>query len=103
MNFTTATTVSAQQNKTVTGTVVDNYGEPVTGANIVEKESTNGTTTDLDGQFTLNVAENATLKISFIGYIPQEVSVEGKTVINITLTEDTQLLEEVVVVGYGVQ
>lgn len=92
-----------QQKKTITGLVVDNYGETVIGANVVEKGTTNGTTTDFDGRFSLSVAENATLEVSYIGYMPQNISVSGKTSVNITLTEDTQLLEEVVVVGYGVQ
>ncbi len=93
----------SQQQKTVTGTIIDNYGDPVTGANVIEKGTTNGTTTDIDGKFTLSVAENATLEISYIGYMPQHVSVTEKTTVNVTLSEDTQLLEEVVVVGYGVQ
>ncbi|MDR1102553.1 MAG: TonB-dependent receptor [Tannerella sp.] len=92
--------------KTVTGTVVDATGEPVIGANIKEKGTTNGTVTDADGKFSLNVADNAVLQISYIGYIAQEVSsltgMGGKSLL-ITLPEDTQALEEVVVVGYGTQ
>ncbi|MDR0429533.1 MAG: TonB-dependent receptor [Tannerellaceae bacterium] len=94
---------STQQKITVSGTVVDNFGDPVIGANVVEKGTVNGTTTDLDGNFFLSIAENATLDISYIGYMPQNVPVDGKTSIKITLFEDSQQLEEVVVVGYGVQ
>lgn len=87
---------------TVTGTVTDQYG-PVVGANVVEKGTSNGTITDLDGQFSLSVASNATLVFSYIGYIEQQVAVAGKTTFNIDLIEDSQALEEVVVVGYGTQ
>ena len=93
----------SQQQKTVTGTIIDNYGDPITGANVVEKGTTNGTTTDIDGKFTLSVAENATLEISYIGYTSQSVSVSGISSLHIQLAEDTQHLEEIVVVGYGVQ
>lgn len=89
-----------QQVRKVTGTVNDSYG-PIVGANIVEKGSTNGTTTDMDGNFSIEVPENSTLQVSFIGYVLQEVSVKGKSSINVLLKEDTQALEEVVVVGYG--
>ncbi len=91
------------QKKTVTGTVVDTYGEPVIGANVVES-STNGTITDVNGKFSLqNVAENAVLRVSFIGYATQEVPVAGKSQISVTLQEEGEDLDEVVVVGYGVQ
>lgn len=96
--------VSAFAQKTVTGTVVDNYGEPIIGANVVVKGSQEGTMTDADGNFSLkNVSDNATLKVSFMGYATQEVSVAGKSKINVTLEEDNQMLDEVVMVGYGVQ
>ena len=96
--------VSAFAQKTVTGTVVDNYGEPIIGANVVVKGSQEGTITDADGNFSLkNVSDNATLKVSFMGYATQEVSVAGKSKINVTLEEDNQMLDEVVMVGYGVQ
>ncbi len=91
------------QSKQVTGNVKDGTGEGVIGASIVEKGTTNGTITDLDGNFTLNVSENAVLQISFIGYQTQEVSVAGKNIINVLLKEDSEMLEEVVVVGYGTQ
>lgn len=89
------------QSITVTGLVVDTKGEPVIGASISEKGTTNGIITDIDGKFTLNVQPNAILKISFVGYQPQEVKVT-KTM-KIILKEDAELLDEVVVVGYGVQ
>ncbi|MDR2765079.1 MAG: TonB-dependent receptor, partial [Tannerella sp.] len=98
-------TVEPQQSKTrITGTVVDRTGEPVIGANLVEKGAvTNGTITDAEGHFSLNVAENAVLQVSYIGYITQEISVGRQTSLNITLAEDMQALEEVVVIGYGTQ
>lgn len=92
------------QSKTVTGKVVDDFGEPITGANVVIKGTTVGAITDLDGNFSLtNVPEKATLHISFIGYADQDVSTSGKSKFNITLSEDSQTLDDVVVVGYGVQ
>ncbi len=91
------------QTKTVTGTVIDDFGEPVLGANVVVVGTTNGATTDLDGNFSLsNVPNDGKLKVTFIGYTPQEVSVAGQTKLNITLKEDVAQLEDVVVVGYGV-
>ncbi|MDR1097959.1 MAG: TonB-dependent receptor [Tannerella sp.] len=91
-----------EQNKTkITGTVVDQAGEPVIGANIRETGTTNGTVTDVDGQFTLNVLPDATLTVSFIGYVTQEIVIGSRTNLNITLAEDNQALEEVVVIGYG--
>lgn len=92
-----------QQKKKVTGVVVDTSGEPVVGATIVENGTTNGTTTGIDGEFAIDAAQNATLTISYIGYTSQSVSVSGTSSIHIQLAEDTQHLEEIVVVGYGVQ
>ncbi len=92
-----------QQGKTITGKVVDVNGEPIIGANIIEVGTTNGTVTDIDGNFSLKVADNATIRISYIGYVEQEINTAGETSFNITLAEDTQALEEVVVVGYGTQ
>lgn len=89
-----------QQYKTVRGIVIDNLGEPVIGANVVEKGTTNGTVTDMNGSFSLEVSPKAILEFSFIGYITQDVPVKGNE-INITLKEDTQTLEEVVVTGFG--
>lgn len=88
------------QNITVKGTVKDAFG-PVIGASVVQKGTTNGTMTDLNGGFTLNVPANSTIKVSFVGYKTQEVAVAGRKLIEVTLKEDTELLDEVVVVGYG--
>lgn len=94
---------SPQQAKvTITGTVEDQYG-PVIGANVVEKGTTNGTVTNMDGQFSLQVSPHATLLVSYIGYVEQQVPVAGKTSFSIQLKEDSQALDEVIVVGYGTQ
>jgi iron complex outermembrane receptor protein len=93
--------VSAQNLKQITGTVVDELGEPVIGASVAIKGTTAGTVTNLDGEFQLDVADNAVLLISYIGYVPQEVSVGNQTILRIILREDSKLLEEVVVIGYG--
>ena len=85
----------------VKGVVVDQTGQPVTGAFVLQKGTTNGTVTDLDGQFSIGVPSNAVLEISSLGFVTQELAVAGKTFFNVVLAEDTQLLEEVVVVGYG--
>lgn len=95
--------VSRIVEKKITGVVYDEAGLPVIGANILEKGTTNGTITDMDGNFTLTVSDNATLLVSYIGYNQQEISVHGKESFVINLKEDSQSLEEVVVVGYGVQ
>ncbi|MDR0395236.1 MAG: TonB-dependent receptor [Tannerella sp.] len=92
-----------QQKITLTGIVTDNYGEAVAGANVIEKGTANGITTDMAGRFTLQVEEGAVLQISYIGYIPQDIPVKNQHHFTITLIEDTQKLEEVVVVGYGTQ
>lgn len=93
----------AQARRQISGTVTDELGEPVIGANVVEKGTTNGTVTDTDGRFTLSTDPNALLVISYIGYVAQEIEVGNQNTIRISLSEDTQSLEEVVVVGYGVQ
>ena len=94
---------SPQQAKhTIKGVVEDALG-PIAGANVVEKGTTNGTITDMDGNFTLDVASNSILVISYIGYKDQEIPVNNQTSFNIKLIEDSQALEEVVVVGYGTQ
>ncbi len=88
----------------VTGVVVDASGVPLIGVNVLEKGTTNGTITDFDGKFTLNVSSpNAKLVISYIGYVSQEVSVPKNGELKVVLKEDTETLEEVVVVGYGTQ
>ncbi len=89
-----------QQVRKITGTVSDAFG-PIAGANIVEEGTTNGTTTDMEGNFSIEVSDGAILQVSFIGYIQQDIAIKGKNVIKVLLKEDTQALEEVVVVGYG--
>ncbi len=88
----------------VTGTVYEENGSPLPGVNVVVKGTTNGTVTDSQGKFSLNVPSNeSVLVFSFIGFVVQEVSLNGQTVVNVTLVADTQTLSEVVVVGYGTQ
>ena len=94
--------MAVQQGKKVTGVVVDGTGEPVIGANVVVKGTTNGTITDFDGNYTIEgVSANDVLVISYIGYLSQEVPVGNQSMIKVTLKEDTKTLDEVVVVGYG--
>jgi TonB-linked SusC/RagA family outer membrane protein len=92
-----------QTHKTITGRVRDANGEFIVGANIVEVGTTNGTITDINGNFSLNVANESTIQITYIGYLSQTVKTAGSVTFNITLREDTQALEELVVVGYGTQ
>jgi len=88
----------------VTGQIVDSDGQPLPGTNILVKGTSNGTTTDVDGKFSLNVDnEDAVLVISFIGYLSQEIRVGSQTNITVTMEADVQSLSEVVVVGYGTQ
>ena len=92
----------SSQKKKVKGKVTDSAGEPIIGANVMEEgTSSNGTITDLDGNFELDVASNATLKVTYIGYRTQQVAVKGRSALSISLTDDTEVLDEVVVVGYG--
>ena len=91
-----------QATKKITGTVVDAMG-PVIGASVVEKGTTNGTVTDFDGNFSLNVNPGATIVVSFIGFETQEIRVGNQSNFNITMRDDNAVLEEVVVVGYGTQ
>ena len=87
----------------LTGTVIDEAGIPVIGANIVEKGTTNGTVTDLDGNFSIQIRKNSTLTVSYIGYSDQEIAVNAAQTLRIVLKEDSQALDELVVVGYGTQ
>ncbi len=89
------------QSISVTVTVVDTKGEPIIGANVIEKGTTNGGITDLDGVSKLNVKPGAILQVSFVGYTTQEV--KATSVMKVVLKDDTELLDEVVVVGYGAQ
>jgi len=102
-NKTSMAPIAQQQTKRVTGVVKDKSGETVIGANIMVKGSTIGTITDFDGKFSLDVPNNATLVVSYIGYTQQELPVGSQSSLNIVLSEDTQLINEVVVVGYGTQ
>ncbi|MCH5345466.1 MAG: TonB-dependent receptor [Muribaculaceae bacterium] len=89
------------QNITVKGTVLDQEGEPITGASVIAVGTTQGVATDIDGNFTLSVPSNGKIKVSYIGYKPQEIPVNGKSTINVTLQEDTNVLDEVVAIGYA--
>lgn len=95
--------IAQQAGKKITGTVLDANGEPVIGANVSVKGTTNGTITDVDGKFSLEIPSNAVLSVSYIGYTSQELRVGNSSSLKITLGEDTQALEEVVVVGFGTQ
>ncbi len=88
---------------TVVGVVLDERGDPVIGANIIEKGTTNGASTDMEGRFSIQTVPDAVLEVSYIGYALQSIALDGRTSLNITLKEDTQGLDEVVVVGYGTQ
>lgn len=85
----------------VQGVVKDETGETVIGASVMQKGTTNGAVTDIDGNFSLTVPSKATLVVSYIGFTTQEIAVGGRTQLEITLKEDDQTLNEVVVVGYG--
>ncbi|MDR0394756.1 MAG: TonB-dependent receptor [Tannerella sp.] len=102
--FSLAAMVAFAQGLTLTGIVLDETGGPVAGANIAVVGTTNGVITDMDGKFELSgVADNARIRVSYIGYVTQEIPVSGRTHVQIQLEEDTRALEEVVVIGYGVQ
>ena len=98
-------TALSAQNISVTGTVMDSSGEPLAGANVMVKDNNNlhGVSTDIDGRFELEVPENSFLEISFIGFITQTVKVTGRQDLRIVLAEDANLMDEVVVVGFGTQ
>ncbi|WP_228530388.1 TonB-dependent receptor [Tamlana sp. I1] len=88
----------------IKGVVTDSFGQPLPGANIIEKNTTNGTQTDFDGKFNLYVfSDKATIEISYVGFATKDIMVNGQTEFNITLIEDTAALDEVVVIGYGTQ
>ena len=95
--------VVQQSGKVVTGTIVDPSGMPVIGANVMVKGTTNGTITDMDGKFSMDVEEGATLVVSYIGFANQEIKVGNQTNLSIALKEDSKALDELVVVGYGTQ
>lgn len=92
----------SQNKKTVSGIVKDENGEPIIGANVIEKGTANGTVTDMDGKYTLEVSSSTVvLQLSYIGYLTKEVITTNKSNITIVLKEDTLALEEIVVIGYG--
>ena len=88
---------------TVTGTIIDEVGQPLPGASVVEQGTTNGTQTDFDGNYSLNVADGATLVFSYVGFKSQVVAVNGQSVVNVTMEQDAAALDEVVVTGYSSQ
>lgn len=97
-------TTTVQQTKKITGNVTNTAGEPIIGATVLEKgNTTNGTITDINGNFTINLPANATLSISYIGYITQEIQVGYQTSFKVVLKDDTKTLDEIIVVGYGSQ
>ena len=94
---------ASAQSKTISGTVLDKTGESVIGASVVVKGTTNGSITDFEGKFTIsNVPDNGTIQVSFVGYKTLDIPVKGQSSFQITLEEDSEILDEVVVVGYGV-
>ena len=96
--------IAFAQTKTVTGTIVDEFGEPIIGANVLVKGTTNGAVTDIDGNYSITgVSDSDELVVSYIGYASQTLPVGSQSTFNITMKEDGENLEEVVVVGYGVQ
>ncbi|MDU1891087.1 MAG: SusC/RagA family TonB-linked outer membrane protein [Dysgonomonas sp.] len=101
----TQTTVNQtpQQAITITGTIKDDQGESLPGVSVIVKGTTNGTATDIDGKFSITTSPNAVLVFRYVGFTPQEIKVTGQSALNITLREDAQNLEEVVVVGYTTQ
>lgn len=92
-----------QERVTVKGVVTDSKGEPIIGANVLEKGTTNGIITNLDGEFTLNAPANATLVISYIGYEPINVALNGRTSLKIQMKEEALALETVVVTAMGIK
>ena len=92
----------AQQKKQVTGTVIDAFG-PVAGASVSVKGTSEGTITDMDGNFSIDVTPGSTLSISFIGYVTQEIKYTGQASLHVTLVEDTQKIDEVVVTAMGIK
>lgn len=99
-----AMTISVSaQNVTVKGNIKDASGAPVIGATVMQSGTNNGTVTDLDGNYQISVPSNATLTFTCIGYSDQVIAVAGKNAINVVLEEDNEMLEETVVIGYGVQ
>ncbi len=95
--------LSAQSQVTLSGQVVDDFGDPLMGVGVIQQGTTNGVATDIDGMYSITVPAGATVEFSYIGFKPQTVVAEKTTTLNIQLLPDTEMLEETVVVGYGVQ
>lgn len=96
--------MAAHAQTVVKGNISDSQGEPVIGASVIEKGTSNGVITDFDGNFSLNVSSpTATLLISYVGYVPQEVSANGTSPLKVVMVEDSKMLDEIVVIGYGIQ
>lgn len=91
---------SFAQNR-VTGVVTDATGEPLIGVNVVEDGTANGTVTDIDGQYSINIGDGHTLTFRFVGYSSQTINPAGKSVVNVTMTEDSEILQDVIVMAYG--
>lgn len=102
LTLTLSVGLSGQNQRKITGTVADEKGESVIGASVTVKGTGSGTITDIDGRFSLDVNNDAVIVVSYIGYHPQEVAVQGKSELRIVLKENAEMLDEVVVVGYGV-
>ena len=96
-------TASAPKNIKISGTVTDEQGEPLIGANVLVEGSKLATVTNINGEFSLEVPQNSKLRITYIGYATQEIAVKNKTLFNIQLLEDTKTMDEVVVIGFGTQ
>ena len=94
---------SVQQQQVVHGVVLDETGEPIIGANVKVVGTTSGTISDMDGKFSLNAPTGSKVEISFIGYQTQVITVQGRTNLKVVMREDSKLLDEVVIVGYGTQ
>ena len=94
--------VAMAQNK-VTGTVIDDKGDPIIGATVRVNGSKEGTVTDLDGHFSLSAAQDAKLSISYVGYVTREVDVKGTTPVKVVLSESAKSLNDIIVIGYGIQ
>ena len=91
------------QNNSLNGTVTDNSGIPLIGVNVVQKGTTKGTITNYDGEFSLEATPNSTIVFTYIGFAEQEIVWNGISPLNVVLDEDTELLNEIVVIGYGTQ
>ena len=102
-NITEHASTQQQKQITVKGVVTDMRGEPIIGASVVEKGTTNGTITDLDGNFTLKVPSDAIINITYVGYQPQSLSVSGQTTFKIKMEEESMALEQVVVTAMGIK